>query len=305
MSELMKGISIRPALIASAIAALALVVPSGAGAAVTCGKTVTKDLKLKADLDCSTSGSNGLEIGRPNITIDLNGHSIIGAGGLDGYEGIENDGWNKVTITNGKIKNFQDNVFLQNVTKNKITDLKLTNDDGQFAAIRSSYGSGNIIARNKINDSYWGIYTEKGSANKIIQNKFRYATYGLYSQYETGDQITGNESQGLNISTYGFRSQFDYKSLYKNNTSNGGYVGFYLTSPQRVMVNHDTANDNGFAGFQVDGNAPGTGYNATILNSVANSNDEYGMFGAYPVPGKSNTALKNAYYNCYLVTCND
>jgi hypothetical protein len=64
---------------ASILAVLALALSaSEARAAVFCGKTITKDTKLKQDLvDCP---ADGLVIGENSITLDLNGHRIDGTG---------------------------------------------------------------------------------------------------------------------------------------------------------------------------------------------------------------------------------
>src|SRR4051812_47901775 len=99
----------RIAVVASAAvaAAVAFSVPASAQA-LTCGQTVTKNVKLTEDLDCSAGGTNGLEVGKSGVTIDLNGHSIIGAGGDDGFEGVESVGFNEVTIKDGSIKFWQE-----------------------------------------------------------------------------------------------------------------------------------------------------------------------------------------------------
>ena len=38
----------------------------------------SKDLKLKKNLDCSSSGDDALKIAKSNVTVDLNGKKIIG-----------------------------------------------------------------------------------------------------------------------------------------------------------------------------------------------------------------------------------
>jgi len=65
-------------------ALLFALVPGGAAAKTaagpSCGATITKSITLKANLDCSAGGMNGLNVGKSGIVINLNGHSIIGAG---------------------------------------------------------------------------------------------------------------------------------------------------------------------------------------------------------------------------------
>ncbi|MEU4516871.1 right-handed parallel beta-helix repeat-containing protein [Nonomuraea wenchangensis] len=83
---------------------------------VACGQVITRSIKLANDLhDCP---SNGLEVGAPNITIDLNGHTIDGEG-RPGFDGINNDeagssstGHSRVTIKNGTVTGFTAGIAL-------------------------------------------------------------------------------------------------------------------------------------------------------------------------------------------------
>ena len=288
------------------LAALALAAPAGAQA-LTCGDTVTKSIKLKADLDCSAGDTGGLVVGAPKITIDLGGHSITGSGGADQYEGIENDGYDGVAITNGSIRNFQDDVLLQNASRNTVDHLHLSlNDYGLYNGINSTYGTGNRFAHNKINRAQYGIYLANGSANRVESNKLVDANYGVYTSSEAQDRIVKNLSRGFSITTNAFWSQSDYATKYKDDIANDGYRGFYANAPTDVVYDSVTANGNGFAGIYIENNKP-SDYgeaSATVLNSKANDNDEYGMYSQYGSRSKHNVALGNDYYNCVLVRCN-
>jgi large repetitive protein len=79
---------------------------------VSCGDTITTDTKLDSDL--TNCPGDGIVIGAPNITLDLNGHTIDGdetAGPacesfVEG-DGVSNpDGHDGVTIKNGTIQEF-------------------------------------------------------------------------------------------------------------------------------------------------------------------------------------------------------
>src|SRR3954451_5698854 len=120
--------SIRGVLVASALGAALLAAPAGAQA-LSCGDFVTKNVTLKADLDCSAGDSGGLVVGSDGVTIDLNGHTIMGAGGAEGYLGIENEGYRKVTIKDGTIRAFQDDVFFYNVVNSRVLNVNLGTDD--------------------------------------------------------------------------------------------------------------------------------------------------------------------------------
>lgn len=73
-------------------------------ASVACGDTVTSNVKLTQDLNC-TEGANGITVGADNVKIDLNGFDIncTGAGYLSscqgtGDSGIDTNGHSNITI---------------------------------------------------------------------------------------------------------------------------------------------------------------------------------------------------------------
>lgn len=69
---------------------------------VSCGDIITDDVTLDADLHCS-SGWIALEVAAPNVTIDLNGHTLSGTRDLFGISFYEA---NALQIINGTISGF-------------------------------------------------------------------------------------------------------------------------------------------------------------------------------------------------------
>ena len=293
--------AIRCALPVAAVGVLALAAPAGASA-LSCGATVHKNVTLKSNLDCSSGGSGGLIVGRDGITVDLNGHSITGAGGLDGYEGIENEGYDNVTIENGTVKGFQDDVFLSNAARNTVKGMDLRNNGlGFYNGIYSTSGTGNHFTDNHIKYSRYGIYMDKGGGNRVLGNVFKDAANGVYTTIETHDNISHNTSKGFSILTYAFNSQHDVSQRYRQDVASGGYIGFYIYDPVKVLVDKATATENGYAGVDVEANKAG---GVLVQNSTASNNDEYGMYAANAIPSRHNVALGNDFFNCYLVNCN-
>src|SRR5262245_38599980 len=89
------------------VAGVVIATPDAA-VAVGCGDVIVKDTKLTSDLlNCP---GDGLAIGAPKITLDLNGHSITGTGNGSGVS--NGDGHAKVTIKNGSISGFELGVHL-------------------------------------------------------------------------------------------------------------------------------------------------------------------------------------------------
>lgn len=286
------------------LAAVALPASASATPAVTCGQVVTADLTLKQDLDCSAGGNGGLVVGADDITIDLDGHTITGAGALDGYEGIENEGYDHVTIKNGTIERFKDALFFSNVAKNRVSGLSLkSGSPGTSNGLYSSYGTGNKIVNNRFFNLNHAIELINGSENKIARNRLIQADRGVFTTNEAFDKISDNVSSGFSISTYAYYSQGDFRSTYENDVANGGYEGFYVNQPRGVAISGAEANDNGYAGIYIDGVTTG-GYTAKVTGSEANNNAEYGIYAAYGINSWNNSATGNEYYNCHLVACN-
>lgn len=101
---------------ASCVLAAALLVsvalggsPAAAAPAVTCGSTVTTDVTLTADLQCPTG--DGIILGS-NVTLDLGGHSLVGAGSAVGVQ-TSSDSQGGNTIRNGTIENWGTGILLQ------------------------------------------------------------------------------------------------------------------------------------------------------------------------------------------------
>jgi parallel beta-helix repeat protein len=74
---------------------------------IFCGQVINHSIIAQNDLvDCEW---DGLVVGAPNITIDLNGHTVDGKAKA---AGIRNDGHDWVTIRNGVVRDFEQGVML-------------------------------------------------------------------------------------------------------------------------------------------------------------------------------------------------
>ena len=65
-------------------------------------------------------------IGASGITLDLAGHTIDGTGPGAGGHGVRNAGADNVTVTNGRIQQFQFGVSILSADENLLTGLTLT-----------------------------------------------------------------------------------------------------------------------------------------------------------------------------------
>ena len=161
---------------------------SGIGV-MACGSTLTKDLTLAEDLDCSGTGGSGLIIGADNIIIDGNGHTITGTYGTPSVDitdptniqaGVKNLGYSHVTIKNLRIANFflgvaevgltseLSNITIENntITNNVLYDLTFI-----FPSAIVLYNSNqNIISGNQTEGYAYGILLVNSANNYISTN---------------------------------------------------------------------------------------------------------------------------------------
>ena len=115
INKLMRHLAVFPALVTAAV----LVPCAPASAQPTCGQTITEDTKLESDLICQSSEADpspdGLVIGAPGITLDLNGHSVYAY-----HYGIRNEGYEDVVVRDGGVGGDYEAVHLVAAKRNTL-----------------------------------------------------------------------------------------------------------------------------------------------------------------------------------------
>jgi large repetitive protein len=190
---------------------------------VSCGQTITENTKLANDLiDCR---NEGIIIGGPGITLDLNGHTIDGDGpgfpgcledelcdtgvvnsAHDGPRAVFGPGHDDVTIENGSIQGFFVGVYAEGVSGNRGRRLTVSGN---------TYGAG------------WC-----GSARSGIENS----------------TVSGNHDAGMFIECPG---SHDIRIEHTAVSGNGG-TGIFVTDAEDIRIEHGSvARNGGFAGIVV------------------------------------------------------
>lgn len=257
----------RLAALALAGAAVLMVVGSASGSSkfVGCGSDVTSNLTLVADLNCSLGGTNGLEVDANGITINLNGHSIIGAGGADGYTGIDMNSRSDVTIKNGTITNFEIGIYTGGANRPTIQKMNIVLD-GDFSNATDLIGIDADV-------TYQAKISQVNVTSPAQQDGTEtYFAYGLYLYRTTQSKIDHSMVTGAR---YGF---YDFEG------------GYYCCGGGSVYID-DTANLNG-SGFWLVSNENGS---ISLLKSTASSNTNEGVY-LHDAPGstvKGNTFANN------------
>ncbi len=155
---------------------------------VSCGSVITEDTTLHSDVG-PCENSDGLIVKGSNITLNLNGHSVVGALRVFGAEhwqkaatgqfaGIRLEGVAGTTVANGTIEQFAAGVALFNSSGNTLTGLNVHDNIGPrgtdflgdgIALFRSS---GNILVRNVVrhNGPFSGVAFVGPSTDNRVRN---------------------------------------------------------------------------------------------------------------------------------------
>ena len=159
---------------------------------------------------CSLSSDvyETIQIDSDAITLDGNGHSLMGAGNNLGTEGIFLWQRTGVTIKNFNIKDFSNGVTL--ISSN-----------------------GNIIGGNTVSEGYYGIVVMHSSYNTISKNIAESNIYSGLSFYAASNNII-NDNIARNNGQYGIVIDRSANNMLSGNTTDlndyfGIYIGFYCS----------------------------------------------------------------------------
>ena len=186
--------------------------PTPIARTVFCGQKITISIVLNNNLgDCI---GHGLIIGANNITIDLNGKTIdgksIGAA-------ILNNGYDSVTIRNGRLTDFDYGVMLNNGAKNNIVE-GITVDLAQEAGISLGHGTfpedptlapsepvpgyqsgvdNTILRGNTIVSNKRGVWLVNGARDNVVRGNLIGATSGpaVFIERATATLVESNDIQ--------------------------------------------------------------------------------------------------------------
>lgn len=203
---------------------------------------------------------NGIVINTDNVTIDLNGHAVIGPGKDSGgqYHGITTpSGRYGNAVINGSVKGFSGH------------GLSLLGENNQVKDVRSH------------NNGYIGIYAAMSTITNCTAIRNNIGISG------SGSTIT--DCIANNNDTYGIHA---HGSTVTNCTaSSNGSVGI-LTTNEPGTITNCSANDNGSNGIN--------GVYSTITNCTAKGNKSNGIYAYFKCRVEGNNLRNNGGYGLFL-----
>jgi parallel beta-helix repeat protein len=184
------------------LAGLVTGIVAPATASDLCGTTILANLTLDHDLNCS---GNGLIVGADGITINLNGHTIVGPGSGVGISVSNRTG---VVIVGGTVKNFLAGVQLVNSTAIVVKENRFTGNQDAVFLVGSS---GSTIKENTAwQNSRVGVMLRpsgirNSTQNLVAENTLTDNTNGIILvETPTGNvlrenMISGSTNAGINV----------------------------------------------------------------------------------------------------------
>lgn len=213
------------------IAGLCLTADASAKPTVECGATLTRSLKLDADLVC---GSSALTIATPGVALNCSGHTIRGT--LPGGIAVRVTAAN-VSVTDCTIEGFSSGLNASDASGLKVARNRFSNLSSAVRVDRSP----RLALRENLVESGLGFISIRDCPEAAVErNEFRPSERRAGSvvlERSPCARIMGNRStQGVRISVW--RESDD--SVVANN-SLGGKGGVSVGRSTRVVVRHNSA----------------------------------------------------------------
>jgi parallel beta-helix repeat protein len=257
-----------------------------ASTVVTCGQTVTTSITLANDVGPCLG--DGLVVSANNVTVDLGGHTVRGAGtdpaGAVDQAGVRLDNVSGVTVRRGTVRDFFVGVLVKGGSKNTITGVTATNNVGSGT---TTYGEGiaidgsnnNTIANNTVtfDGPYAGIDMINGSSHNLVSHNNASDNH-VPAPGAGPNGEPGQEDIGISVD-----SGASFNTIDGNQANRNGFFGISLAGPpgtEGETASHNVANDNGNIGINA-----GTGGMGHLVFGNSLDHNGYEQFGPSNFPG--------------------
>jgi hypothetical protein len=265
---------------------------ASAQAEVACGQPVTEDAVLDRDLTCTR---DGVALTTADVTLDLGGHTIAGAGGGTGIVVRPCGQAGALSVRNGTVRGFGVGVHIavesgcEHTVETTVEGLSITASGTGVLGGTGFEQVGPVVVR----------------GNRIHRNTGNGITTAFIRPFHAiGNEITRNAGDGVAA----FDDSID---RFEGNmvTRNGGRGAAFLDSVAAIIGNRFS--DNAETGLIVRERFCGFKPLYDISVNSAMRNEGGGMSAAFtgcvdptvPPPGTGNVAKHNAGFQCELIVC--
>jgi parallel beta-helix repeat protein len=241
--------------------------------------TITTDTTLTEDYFNTT-----IVIGADDITLDGNGHWIIGPGRCsrigdsnadpemapemeyNSTFGILLEGRTGVTIKNCCVTGFGNGLYLNGSNRNILQENTAYNNTDGFSLWESD---GNTLTANTANNSVVGFSLWESDGNTLTANTAHDTTFGFDLTMSIGNILEANTA---NNNKWGFTMFESSDTTFRDNAANSNDEGFAFQYSNENTLQGNTANNNNWHGFRLDYS------NGSILEAnTANNNTHSGF----------------------------
>ena len=214
-----------------------------------CGMRITQDTYLYRDLNCTSD--YGIKIGRNDITLDCQGHTISRTS-FGGRDGIYSSGKHDITIKNCVVEEFDAGIYLYNTYGSTLINNKIITSVTKTNIFLSN-SHNNLLTENS---GYFRLYYSDG--NNLTQND-AIGTGGFSFYGSDGNTVDSNIAID-NGRAFNLKSSDD--NIFTNNIIEDNYYGFYM---------YGTTYDNVISSNIIQNNQIGVhvaGYNNDFFNNL-------------------------------------
>ena len=211
-------------------------------------------------------GGECFALTKDNITLDCQGHSLIGAGGsptpgMDDRRGIEIVGVDRVTVQNCIISNFTYGVYIQNADNIRLINLTVY-DNNNTGIYLGGFSDNVSVINSTIGNSLtsltdYGIRVVSSDSHTIENNIIRNSsTYGVLIESSsdgitlTNNEIYRNAQEGILVNnsvrtTIGTDAEDEETRTDGNTIHNNGGNGIYLINSEgQTKIYYNTIYNN-------------------------------------------------------------
>lgn len=251
----------------------------------SCGGEVTQPGTYVMTGDVGPCPSTGLQISASNVTLDLNGYSIVGDG-IDNVMfvelGLSADG-DRITIRNGSVTGFDTGIRVIG-DKTRVSDV-VAREHVNFGFLIGGIGlTIDRIAALEIGD---GI-SLGGDGLKLTDSQVVDADDDGIEIGSSGAKVTGNAVVGA--ADDGVSVQAEKPKFSSNTVLDTGSAGFHIDQTESASLKNNNAVANGDDGFFLDGDDK---WKLTGNDAHANLGDGIDASGVETIKAKNNRAFGN------------